>query len=461
MRAGRWLAAHTPKDAVVATHNIGAIAFYSQRRIVDITGLVTPEVVPHILKPDYIPFLERLFAARHVTYLAVLQEWQAVDNQTPLFEADPNPEVLDIYDWRPGTTHLVAQPVYGSELRALAALQSGRYEEAMGYVRALLAADDRAATVWSLYGAVLDRSGHPAEAEPAFRRALALFPGSAEAHFGLGAALANLGRRPKRGPSSTACGQSSRGTPGSPGWSSGSARSAEALAIPARARAVTARNRPCAARPAGRQLGARDGHGARVRPGFHEQPHGGRAGSASKWMTGRLVMRVHVGLDRVRASAASGLFLRGVRRVLGARDPRHRIEAVPLQKPPSGPRRVEQQSVLDLQIWLLALEHLVLPELGVHVVRPEDEARVRGDGQPHAVDEPVEGHEEVHALLPGPKPRDPEHEARDTEQHGPPREPRVGRGGAPRERAREEASGPRGRAPLGGGSRTRGRGRRS
>ena len=102
VRAGRWLAAHTPKDAVVATHDIGAIAFYSQRRIVDITGLVTPEVVPHILKPDYIPFLERLFAARHVTYLAVLQEWQAVDNQTPLFEADPNPEVLDIYDWRPG-----------------------------------------------------------------------------------------------------------------------------------------------------------------------------------------------------------------------------------------------------------------------------------------------------------------------------------------------------------------------
>ena len=190
VRAGRWLAAHTPKDAVVATHDIGAIAFYSQRRIVDIMGLVTPEVVPHISKPDYIPFLEQLFASRHVTYLAVLENVQAVDNQTPLFEANPDPEVLDIYDWRPGTTHLVALPVYGSELRAWAALQSGHYELAMGYVRALLAADDRAATVWSLYGAVLDRSGHSAEAEPGFRRALALFPGSAEAHFGLAAALA-------------------------------------------------------------------------------------------------------------------------------------------------------------------------------------------------------------------------------------------------------------------------------
>ncbi len=194
VRAGRWLAAHTPRDAVVATHDVGAIAFYSQRRIVDMMGLVTPEVVPHILKPDYIPFLERLFAARRVTHLAVLQDWQMVDNQTPLFEADPNPEVLDIYDWRPGTTHLVSASVYSGESRVLAALELGRNQEAMTHIRALLATDDRASTVWSLYGAVLDRSGRSAEAEPAFRRALELYPGSTKARFGLGAALASLGR---------------------------------------------------------------------------------------------------------------------------------------------------------------------------------------------------------------------------------------------------------------------------
>lgn len=194
VRAGRWLAEHTPEDAVVATHDIGAIAFHSRRRIVDMVGLVTPEVTPHLLQPDYLPFLERLFAARHVTHLAVLQEWQAVDNQAPLFEADPDPEVLDIYEWRPGVTHLVSTAVRGSELRAFAALEAGRYDEAMTDIRALLAADDRASTVWALYGAVLERSGHPAEAEPAYRRALVLFPGSAEARFGLGAALASLGR---------------------------------------------------------------------------------------------------------------------------------------------------------------------------------------------------------------------------------------------------------------------------
>jgi len=157
-------------------------------------GLVTPEVVPHILKPDYVPFLERLFAARNVTHLAVLKSWQVVDNQAPLFEADPNPEVLDIHDWRPGTTHLVAQPVYAGAVQARAALESGYYEEAKTRIRALLSVDDRSSGVWSLYGAALDRLGRSAEAEPAFRRALALFPQSAEARFGLGAVLVNLGR---------------------------------------------------------------------------------------------------------------------------------------------------------------------------------------------------------------------------------------------------------------------------
>lgn len=199
VRAGRWLAAHTPVDAVVATHDIGAIAFHSRRRIVDMVGLVTPEVVPHLLQPDYIPFLEGLFASRRVTHLAVLQEWQAVDNQAPLFEADPDPEVLDIYEWRPGVTHMVTTAVSGSERLAVAALEAGRHDEAMAQVRALLAADDRASTVWTLYGAVLDRSGHPAEAERAFRRGLALFPGSAEARFGLGVTFVNLGRTAEAG----------------------------------------------------------------------------------------------------------------------------------------------------------------------------------------------------------------------------------------------------------------------
>jgi hypothetical protein len=44
--AGRWVASHTSADAVVATNDIGAIAFFSNRRVLDLEGLTTPAMLP-------------------------------------------------------------------------------------------------------------------------------------------------------------------------------------------------------------------------------------------------------------------------------------------------------------------------------------------------------------------------------------------------------------------------------
>lgn len=44
---GRWLAGHTPSDAVVAVNDIGAIAYFSRRRILDLEGLVSPEALAY------------------------------------------------------------------------------------------------------------------------------------------------------------------------------------------------------------------------------------------------------------------------------------------------------------------------------------------------------------------------------------------------------------------------------
>ena len=104
--AGRWLAANTPPQAVVATHDVGAIAFYSHRRVVDLAGLVTPEVVPHLGQRDFLPFLDGLLARRGVTRVAVLENWMSVRGAAPLWEATREPEVLHIYPWQPGVTHL-------------------------------------------------------------------------------------------------------------------------------------------------------------------------------------------------------------------------------------------------------------------------------------------------------------------------------------------------------------------
>lgn len=41
-----WLDSNIPKDATIATHDIGIIGYFAQRRLIDLAGLVTPEVIP-------------------------------------------------------------------------------------------------------------------------------------------------------------------------------------------------------------------------------------------------------------------------------------------------------------------------------------------------------------------------------------------------------------------------------
>jgi hypothetical protein len=49
---GKWLRDHLPADAVVAVNDVGAIAYYSGLRILDLEGLVSPEVLPYRPLPD-------------------------------------------------------------------------------------------------------------------------------------------------------------------------------------------------------------------------------------------------------------------------------------------------------------------------------------------------------------------------------------------------------------------------
>jgi hypothetical protein len=47
VRLGHWVAANTPPRARLALNDIGAIAYVSRREIVDLMGLVTPEILPY------------------------------------------------------------------------------------------------------------------------------------------------------------------------------------------------------------------------------------------------------------------------------------------------------------------------------------------------------------------------------------------------------------------------------
>ncbi len=71
--AAHWLAANIPPDAdhLLAVHDIGAVGYYAPRPILDIAGLVSPEVVPIMLDADA---LLSLLRARGARYLMVLPD---------------------------------------------------------------------------------------------------------------------------------------------------------------------------------------------------------------------------------------------------------------------------------------------------------------------------------------------------------------------------------------------------
>ncbi|MHB8629257.1 MAG: hypothetical protein ACYDBJ_27700 [Aggregatilineales bacterium] len=66
--AAHWIAANIPTDTPFATHDIGAIGYFAPRQLVDLAGLVSPEIVPIMYNPEA---KMQLMQARGVQYMMV------------------------------------------------------------------------------------------------------------------------------------------------------------------------------------------------------------------------------------------------------------------------------------------------------------------------------------------------------------------------------------------------------
>ncbi|MFW6135568.1 MAG: hypothetical protein ACOC7N_01965, partial [Chloroflexota bacterium] len=72
---GRWVAENTAPDAIVALNDIGAIAYVSHREVIDLAGLVTPEVTSILRGPDTTRQLIDFMAAHEVDYVIIFPDW--------------------------------------------------------------------------------------------------------------------------------------------------------------------------------------------------------------------------------------------------------------------------------------------------------------------------------------------------------------------------------------------------
>lgn len=72
VKTARWVAVNVPANALVATHDIGAMGYFSEHNLLDLAGLVSPEVVPFIRDESR---LRGYLNDRGVAYLVTFPDW--------------------------------------------------------------------------------------------------------------------------------------------------------------------------------------------------------------------------------------------------------------------------------------------------------------------------------------------------------------------------------------------------
>lgn len=85
-----WLAENTAEDALIASHDIGAIGYFAERPLLDLAGLITPDIIPSINNETEI---EAYILHNNAQYLVTAPGWpyqEIVDNEniTPIYNAD-------------------------------------------------------------------------------------------------------------------------------------------------------------------------------------------------------------------------------------------------------------------------------------------------------------------------------------------------------------------------------------
>ncbi len=103
--AARWVAENTPAESLIAAHDIGALGYFGQRDLLDMAGLITPEVIPFIRDEQK---LAEFLTARGAEYLVTFPGWypEITRPLTPVyssagqFSPRAGGENMAIYRWR-------------------------------------------------------------------------------------------------------------------------------------------------------------------------------------------------------------------------------------------------------------------------------------------------------------------------------------------------------------------------
>lgn len=103
VRTAQWVNENLPPHAALAVHDIGAIGYFTQNPLIDLAGLVSPQVVPFIR--DETRLAEYLDSAS-AEYLVTFPGWypRLIDGRAIVFQSGlaefPFDEDMSVYRWR-------------------------------------------------------------------------------------------------------------------------------------------------------------------------------------------------------------------------------------------------------------------------------------------------------------------------------------------------------------------------
>jgi hypothetical protein len=100
----KWIQQNTPAASLIAAHDIGAMGYFSNRNLIDLAGLVSPEVIPIIRDQSK---LSAYLSEKGADYLVVFPGWypQITKCLTPLFvtnghfSVSAGGENMAVYSW--------------------------------------------------------------------------------------------------------------------------------------------------------------------------------------------------------------------------------------------------------------------------------------------------------------------------------------------------------------------------
>jgi len=104
VRAAHWVRSETTQGEVIAAHDIGALGYFTGREIVDLAGLVSPEVIPFIRDEEQIA---NYLDGKNVDYLITFPFWypELVEGQKLIYTTNGKfaprmgMENMAVFDW--------------------------------------------------------------------------------------------------------------------------------------------------------------------------------------------------------------------------------------------------------------------------------------------------------------------------------------------------------------------------